>query len=952
MGKAIDKRITELGGIRKFPISLADEATSLEETVEVWKKQIISEMRKLISGFYLKPSSLNPETKVLLPSPDKNASSSSVSATPFLSSSVAVSSSSSSSSSSAIVIPPETTVSAFTWCYAGESALEENLSLHLKEISLSADGEEIKKEEDPLYHLLSEMPEEISSLYQIVDMLGLKDQFQSSFSSSAAAVGTTPNKPAKTTFEIEILPPSAVSPSAPPAVTLVSNVHAKEEVPPAPFDSKNLHIQLPPSISSSSLSSTSTLLPPPPPPPSSSPSFSSSPRLSSSSSSGIASSITSTSNHHSYEHPFHAAITNAYWLTEEETAQSTLKEGCDIEKAEEWGKTKRVIGCDISLKGSHITYQPGDSIGICCPNLPYAIHIVFKRLQSSHHPDLSLSSMIRITHPTNPTASSSSSSTASSLLNRISASYQQQPPPSQSTEQEGELIILEELLKYRYDLMGLPKKAMITTLASCCQQEDERKVLLLLAGKDKFSKSLWSYFIEKQGLGIAEILFYFPSCQPTLKQLLSLLLPIPPRYYSITTSPLNSPESVSIAFAVVRNKYAITADHVPVDPVTPSPAATGSMTPSILPFPPSSSISPPPSASTTTSPVPLIPISLPSPTLSSSTAAVGAASLPSPLSPPRPLSQSGPAMLKYALLERQDSFKVAAAEPTTMISSPSSKFIRRIGICTTYLEYLLSSFLYPNHPIYGRKEEKADSTTIVHDPSHPHHHLPHIRVFHKPTLTFHLPGSVHYPLLLIGPGTGVAPFLSFLEHRMEIAKERQKHRNGGELISSGVWRGGLELGDLMDSCDIDLPCEGNTVTRYINSVHSPGKISLFYGCRNEKDYLFHEKLEDYFVKNKVLTELSVAFSRMEGKEKQYVTHKLKERKIELGKMIVEESAFIYICGDGTKMAKDVQAILREVLIEYYQEKKGKDGKINVEETVNQYWNELKTRRRLLLDIWS
>jgi sulfite reductase (NADPH) flavoprotein alpha-component len=112
----------------------------------------------------------------------------------------------------------------------------------------------------------------------------------------------------------------------------------------------------------------------------------------------------------------------------------------------------------------------------------------------------------------------------------------------------------------------------------------------------------------------------------------------------------------------------------------------------------------------------------------------------------------------------------------------------------------------------------------------------------------------------------------------------------------------------------------------------------------------------YFEKINVLSDVSFVFSRLEGKEKQYVTHKLKERKTELGKMIVEESAFIYICGDGTKMAKDVQAILREILIEYYQEKnekvKEENGKKNVEEIVNQYWNELKTRRRLLLDIWS
>lgn len=213
-----------------------------------------------------------------------------------------------------------------------------------------------------------------------------------------------------------------------------------------------------------------------------------------------------------------------------------------------------------------------------------------------------------------------------------------------------------------------------------------------------------------------------------------------------------------------------------------------------------------------------------------------------------------------------------------------------------------------------------------------------VRVFHKPTLTFHLPGSVHPPLLLIGPGTGVAPFVSFLEHRMEIAKERQKNR-GGELISSGVWRGGFEL-----EGDCDLPCEGNEVNRFIHSV-LPGPIFLFYGCRNEHDYLFQERLS-YFSRHKILTSLSVAFSRpAPPREKQYVTHMLQRKREEISCLIVEENASIYICGDGNHMAKDVQQALKEILTETYPDNP-------LLQDINSYWNDLRTRRRLLLDIWS
>jgi methionine synthase reductase len=170
---------------------------------------------------------------------------------------------------------------------------------------------------------------------------------------------------------------------------------------------------------------------------------------------------------------------------------------------------------------------------------------------------------------------------------------------------------------------------------------------------------------------------------------------------------------------------------------------------------------------------------------------------------------------------------------TSITSNQLPPQIQRYGVCTSFLEKELNFWLNP---------------TIA---AIQNHSVPYFRIFHKPTISFRLPGSVSYPLILIGPGTGVSPFIGFLEHRDILEKERM--RSGGEEICSGVWRGGFELSEE------DLPCESNIVEKYIHSI-KPGSIDLFFGCRNDSDYLFKTELES-FRKRRILTELKVAMSR-------------------------------------------------------------------------------------------
>ncbi|OCK83693.1 hypothetical protein K432DRAFT_401828 [Lepidopterella palustris CBS 459.81] len=141
-------------------------------------------------------------------------------------------------------------------------------------------------------------------------------------------------------------------------------------------------------------------------------------------------------------------------------------------------------------------------------------------------------------------------------------------------------------------------------------------------------------------------------------------------------------------------------------------------------------------------------------------------------------------------------------------------------------------------------------------------HVP-IHVRHS---NFKLPSDPTKPIIMVGPGTGVAPFRAFVQERAALAR-------AGQPV---------------------------------------GKTVLFFGCRRkEEDFLYENEWQTY---EKDLGEnfiLHVAFSR-DGPKKVYVQHKIEEYAEELDKLL-QQKAYFYVCGDAANMAREVNALLAQII---------------------------------------
>ena len=165
-----------------------------------------------------------------------------------------------------------------------------------------------------------------------------------------------------------------------------------------------------------------------------------------------------------------------------------------------------------------------------------------------------------------------------------------------------------------------------------------------------------------------------------------------------------------------------------------------------------------------------------------------------------------------------------------------------------------------------------------------------VRVFVEHNDNFRLPANPQTPLIMVGPGTGIAPFRAFLQERETTGAE--------------------------------------------------GKNWLFFGNPHfTQDFLYQVEWQRY-VKSGLLSKISLAFSRDQG-HKIYVQDKLREQGAELFQWL-EAGAHFYVCGDANHMAKDVQQALLEVIAEH--------GHKSHEEA-EEYLSELRRAKRYQRDVY-
>ena len=333
---------------------------------------------------------------------------------------------------------------------------------------------------------------------------------------------------------------------------------------------------------------------------------------------------------------------------------------------------KRVLEMELSLPEDFtLEYQPGDAVGFVITNTPEAVQFVLNMLRDRHGIQASQRVSIDANKP----------------------------------------ITVEETVRCNIDLCSpIKKKRLLYNLSHHATDEDEISALQFLSSKKSEGERVFQEYVIKQRRSVYDLLIDFPSLQNIdLNGLLSILPGIPPRYYSVSSSPLDqrhtSPPSLTVAFSVV-------------DYLTPSLVLQG---------------------------------------------------------------------------DKEIGHR------------------RVYGIATRYLEAICSPFLV--------------STKITQNGSS---NSPTIKLFPKPTTEFRLPANISTPMILIGPGTGIAPFMGFLAHRRAQLLSKETPTDAANAVVEGTWRGDYEI-EAPDLTVGSKDAGGLVLGVDYRNKQEAGSVDVFYG---------------------------------------------------------------------------------------------------------------------------
>lgn len=278
------------------------------------------------------------------------------------------------------------------------------------------------------------------------------------------------------------------------------------------------------------------------------------------------------------------------------------------------------------------------------------------------------------------------------------------------------------------------------------------------------------------------------------------------------------------------------------------------------------------------------------------------------------------------LTQKDELFLTVAFSVVDFLTPELFECRRRVcGLVTTYMEAICSPFLCND------KQSPVDTSSFS---------IPQVKIFPKPTGEFTLPPTLEKPLIFIGPGTGIAPFKGFLDHRKAQIAAINTSRIATDA-SEGTWRGVYEVDQKeSSSSSLDNMAECNI-----------GEVDVYFGCRySDHDWIYENEMKRH-LEDGIISTLEVAFSR-EKESRVYVQDKMLSNAEHLARIIMQKDAKVYICGDGNAMAKDVQNTLIDIFCEHFtlQNDSHIDGTLR--KKAENYLEDMKSQGRLLMDIWS
>ncbi|KAL3837612.1 hypothetical protein ACJMK2_022958 [Sinanodonta woodiana] len=224
----------------------------------------------------------------------------------------------------------------------------------------------------------------------------------------------------------------------------------------------------------------------------------------------------------------------------------------------------------------------------------------------------------------------------------------------------------------------------------------------------------------------------------------------------------------------------------------------------------------------------------------------------------------------------------------------------RKGVCTGWLDHITKQIQTP----VSRPGSEGDDVVPRNQDNSISCKCSQIRipVYARSNQQFHMPEDLSVPLILVGPGTGVAPFVGFLRHR---------------------------LGRKQQDPSLKL-----------------GEVWLIFGCRHKKkDFLYRSEMEG-LIADGILTKLLISFSRDADQPQnlpRYVQDNIRLHREEIVKLLEEKNAQVFVCGDAKNMAKDVN----QAFADCYVEVQGLS-----EDTAKTKLMQLRVHHRYSEDVWT